>query len=47
MSEIVNLPRRRSGRVAPANLRPASLTSPDVAALARLIDRLPGRERDR
>lgn len=41
MSEVVNLPRRRTGRVAPPSLRPASLTEPQVADLSRLIDRLP------
>lgn len=37
MSDVVNLPRRRTGRVAPPSLRPAPLTEPQVTDLARLL----------
>ncbi|WP_425230239.1 hypothetical protein [Sphingomonas sp.] len=40
MSEVVNLPRRRYGRAAPASLRPAPLSQPEVADLSRLLERL-------
>lgn len=40
MSDVVNLPRKRTGRAAPPSLRPAPLSPPEVADLSRLLARL-------